>query len=105
MGGWEEAEGAAGSRAHLFLSTLRPAPPRTEELSIFEGNEYDSEAAGWDPRVGEKDQILNPFPSTRPHPLPARENAPAPAGFLTLEMTEAVTGTHLDRHRFAVTPI
>ena len=38
-----------GALTCFSLSTLPAAPPRTEELSVFEGNEYDSEAAGWDP--------------------------------------------------------
>ena len=33
----------------VSISILRSASPRTEGLSIFEGNECDSEAAGWDP--------------------------------------------------------
>lgn len=57
-------------RAHLSLSFFLPsAPPWTEELSIFKGNEYDSEAGGrpeWEKRT--KSSTL---PSARPHPLPA----------------------------------
>jgi len=50
-GGWGRVvgKGCGLESSPVSISILRSASPRTEGLSIFEGNECDSEAAGWDP--------------------------------------------------------